>query len=156
LSSLRFGFFSPGIKTRACVVLTDGESRSFSADAVGRALEGPGGCHLVVVQFWRAGERVYGAESKPEAQYQPDSTAASNVAALARAAGGQSFGEGQGAAAREALLAAIGTGQARPVTAEKRRLALAPWAATAGLLLALALVAGAFLPATLHRLTSQG
>jgi hypothetical protein len=150
LTTLRAGFFSPGVRTRICVVLTDGESQSFPADATGRALEGPGGCRLIVVQFWRADEHVYGADRKPEPQYRPDAAAASNISALAQAAGGRSFGEAQGGAARQALLEAVGTGRARSVTIEQGRRALALWAALAGLLLAVALVALAVLPSLLR------
>ena len=147
LGELRTGFFSPHARTRICVLLTDGESRSFSADSSGRAL----GCHLIAVQFWAPAERIYGPDGTPEPQYRPDAAARSTLAAVASGAGGQTFAEQQRSAARRSLLEAVGNAPTKRVAAERRRLALAPWAAFAGLVLVVALVVSAATPGRLQR-----
>jgi VWA domain-containing protein len=156
LETVRSGFFTPGVRRRVCVVLTDGESRAFSADATGRALAAPGGCRLIIVQIWKSDERVYGQNGEAEPQYRPDPAAPAAVEALARAAGGRSFTAGAGAAARAALRAAVGAGPERALGVERRRLALAPWLALAGVFAVLALIASSASPAGLRPVTGDG
>jgi hypothetical protein len=122
------GFFPPGLKNRVCVVLTDGESAPFA---------GAGGCRLVVVQLWDAGERIY-RDGRPEAQYRPDEAAPALAARLGPVAREDDLGR-----ARTLLAAAVGDGPVREVRrSERSTLELAPYAALVGLALVLWLVLG--------------
>ncbi|HUQ23654.1 MAG TPA: hypothetical protein VM049_11645, partial [Gaiellaceae bacterium] len=122
------GFFPTGLSRRVCVVLTDGESAPFAR---------PGGCRLVVVQLWAADERIYRGGG-PEAQYRPDDAAPALAAQLGPLARDDDRGR-----ARELLSAAVGDGPVRSVQgSEPSTVALAPYAALAGLVLVLLLVVG--------------
>jgi Ca-activated chloride channel homolog len=118
----RDGYFAPGTKRRVIVLLTDGESRPFSAGAVGRAL---GSTSLVVVRVGDQGERVYHADGTPEA-YRPDPSAAATVARLASATGGR---VATPPSAGSAVRAALGSGPTAARGRERSITALAPWLA---------------------------
>jgi hypothetical protein len=137
------GFFPPGLERRICVVLTDGESAPFA---------GAGGCRLVVVQFWGAGERIY-RDGRPEAQYRPDEAAPALAARLGPVAPENDLGR-----ARGLLAAAVGEGPVRDVHGSDRStFELAPYAALIGLALVLWLVLGAArLPGFRPRRTMAG
>lgn len=147
LGELRSGFFSPRLRTRICVLLTDGESRSFSSASTGRTL----GCRLIAVQFWGRDERIYGPDGTLEPQYRPEPVARATLAAVASGVGGRAFAELDRSAARRSLLEAVGNAPTKRIAAERRRLALAPWAALAGLVLVIALVLSAAFPGWLQR-----
>jgi hypothetical protein len=133
------GFFTPKVRRRVCVVLTDGESAPFAAPAPG--------CKLVVVQFWNAAERVY-RNGVAEPQYRPDDAAPANAARLGPAAR-----EGDLGRARELLASAVGDGPvSTPAGSVRTTTLLAPYIAFAGLLLVLVLVLG--LPRVLDRRVS--
>jgi hypothetical protein len=141
LTSLaRDGFFTKTATQRTCVLVTDGESRSYSAADVVGALQGGRGCRLLVVRVGSGDERVFGADGTPEAGYAPDPAAADQTRALAAAAGGQSFSESDAPAAASALQRAadVGPEGRRRVTATKR--ALAPYAAALSLAAVLGLL----------------
>lgn len=123
------GFFTPRVGQRVCVVLTDGESASFTAPA--------SGCKLVVVQFWNAAERVY-RNGEAEPQYRPDDAATASAAKL-----GPVAREGDLGRARELLASAVGDGPvSTPAGTERTTILLAPYVAFAGLVLVLVLVLG--------------
>jgi hypothetical protein len=147
-------FFAPRISRRTCVVVTDGESRSFSAAEAGGALRGAGGCRLLVVQVWRAGERVFRADGRPEGQYRPDRAASSSVAALATAAGGRAFRESDVGAAASALRAAADRGPTGRIGAGSANRALAPFLVAAGALLVTLLAVGRIATRELRKKTS--
>jgi hypothetical protein len=130
-------FFRAGLDRRLCVVLTDGESRPFSAATIGAALGSQRGCRLVIVRFGRGEERVFGLDGRPEPQYRPDDAAASLVAQLADAAGGEAFDEGQLGAAGDALAASAGSGPTRSPRGSDDTIPLAVYAALAGFALVL-------------------
>lgn len=134
------GFFDRSTKTRTCVLVTDGESRSFATDSVARALDGASGCRLIVVRVGTTGDRVFGADGTPEAGYAPDPAATAKAQQLAEAAGGRAYDEAALAGASSALrrLAAVGPVKREAARATTR--ALAPYVAAVGLLFALALV----------------
>jgi hypothetical protein len=133
--------FAPGARTKIVVLLTDGESTPVQTSDVARALSG---YRFLALRFWHADESVFGPDGAPEAAYRPDPAGATTLHVLAAALGGRSFDE---AALRPAeaylrTLAGSGTTTAGPAT-ERRRLPLAPYAALAALLAALAhVVAG--------------
>jgi hypothetical protein len=85
------GFFTRTAHRRTCVLVTDGESRSYSTSDVATALTRQGGCRLVVVRVGDARDRVFGSDGVPEAAYAPDPAAAAKVQALAAAAAGRAF-----------------------------------------------------------------
>ena len=142
LASLaRDGFFAKTTTQRTCVLVTDGETRSYSAADVVGALQGSRGCRLLVVRVGASDERVFGADGTPEAGYAPDPAAADNIGALAEAAGGRSFSESDISAAGAALQRAADVGPAgRQRTAATNR-ALAPYAAALALAALLGLLA---------------
>ena len=147
----RTGFFAPSARRRLCVLITDGESRPFSASDVAVALLEPPACELVIVQVGNAGERIYDDAGRPEPQFRPLPTAGSNVASLAEAAGGSVFGEAAAADAAQALATAAGTGPTRKVGLEPSQTELAPLAAAGSLLLVLGVVLAPFAGVRLAR-----
>jgi len=139
LSSLaRDGFFTKSAAHRTCVLVTDGESRSYSAADVVGALQGDRGCRLIVVRVGSGDERVFGADGTPEAGYAPDPAAADQTRTLAEAAGGRSFSESELPAAAAALRRAADVGPEGREQAQPTNRALAPYAA----ILALAALTG--------------
>jgi hypothetical protein len=125
LASLgRDGYFDRGIDHRACVLVTDGEVRPFSAGAIGRALRGSAGCRLFVVRVGERTDRVYGEDGLPEAEYRADPDAQQSVARLVAAAGGRAWEEGSVENAAEALRAAanVGPSARAPATRAPREL----------------------------------
>lgn len=137
-------FFPPGLDRRICVVLTDGESRAFSAGTVGASLRSAGGCSLLVVRLWRLGERVYGPDGRAEPQYRPDAASASLIARLADAAGGDAFEESQLDRAGDALAALAGPGPTTSLGRADDSVPLGAFAALAGLALVLWTLLGGF------------
>jgi len=127
----RSGFFADAAKRRVVVLLTDGESTAFDPAAIARALDG---VELVAVRFWRSGESVYGPSRRPEPAYRPDPAAPAALDALAAAARGRVYGEGDlgGAAAR--LHTLLGGGPRVAVVGRRRSdIPLAPYLALAAL-----------------------
>jgi hypothetical protein len=123
------GFFPPRLEHRVCVILTDGESAPFASNR--------GGCRLVVVQIWRASERIY-RDGGAEPQYRPDDAAPALAAQLGPVARENDLGR-----ARDLLATAVGDGPVREVRGSDRStFELAPYAALVGLALVLWLVLG--------------
>ena len=136
----RDGFFQRSVQRRTCVLVSDGETRSYSTAPVAEALAGPRGCRLLVVRVGGRRDRVFGADGTPEAGYAPDPAAAANAQQLASAAAGQAFDEGSLGAAASALRSAAEVGPVRPEAARATTDALARYAAGLALLLIVALV----------------
>src|SRR5207244_2129118 len=78
----RDGFFDRTARTRTCVLVSDGETRSYSAADAVRSL----GCRLIAVRVGGANEHVFGPDGSPEAGYVPDPAAGANMQQLAEAA----------------------------------------------------------------------
>ena len=90
LASLgRDGFFDRGARTRTCVLVTDGQTRSYATGDVARSLAGPRGCRLLAVRVGDGRDRVFDADGTAEAGFAPDPAAAANVRQLAEATGGE-------------------------------------------------------------------
>jgi hypothetical protein len=141
LSSLaRDGFFGREASHRTCVLVSDGETSSYGTGDVARALAGDRGCRLVVVGVGSAADRVYGAGGRAEAGYTPDPAAAANLAQLAEAAGGRSFGEGDLGPASAAVRRAAEVGPVREAARRETRRPLGPYLALAALALTAVLV----------------
>jgi len=126
------GYYVPAARKRLLVVLTDGESQSFSAAAVARALRSGPGVSLVLVRFWAEGERVFGPSGQPES-YRPDPESGPALAGLADATGGRVFAEGDLGAATAFARSALGTGPTTARGRELRTTPLAPYVAAAAL-----------------------
>lgn len=157
------GFFSNGIRHRACVLVTDGESRTgdggeasdgfvpvgaeetptgdgVGIGEIGTALGGSQGCRLVVVRVGGTRDRVFAENGRLEAQYRPDAAAPSKVRELAEAAGGRAFDDGDLGAAAAAVRAVVARGPTSGQGAGTTIHRLAPVAAGAGALLLVVLV----------------
>jgi hypothetical protein len=121
-------FFAPTAKHRLLVVLTDGESPSLSPGAVGHRLRSAG-ISAVFIQFWGAKEKVY-SNGVPELRYRPNPQARSALEALAAAAGGSVYGEGDVGAAIHKAKQDLGSGPTVVEADERGRpRALAPYLA---------------------------
>jgi len=129
----RNGFFSSRAKNRTCVVVTDGETRA--------VLPGPRGCALIVLRVGGSGDRIFGPSGKVDADYRPESSAASTLARLARAAGGVPYKESDLGPAVAKLRSAAEVGPRSAVGTGTAVHALAPYLAA----LALTIVAVAIL-----------
>jgi hypothetical protein len=156
LASLaRDGFFDRSASRRTCVLVTDGETRSYSPVAVVGALGGPRGCRLLVVRVGNPAERVFGADGSPEAAYAPDAAAADKTRSLAEAAGGEAFSEDDLAAAAAALGRAADVGPVGRQRTGASEVALAPYAAALGLAAVLLLLGLRLRRVRLHRILTE-
>jgi hypothetical protein len=127
------GFFSPAERTRAVLVITDGESDPFDAAAVARTLATPRTVHLVIVRVGGAGDRLYAADGTSGGAYRADPAGARRaVSQLVSATGGSSFTSAAGVAT--ALRRVLGRGPTTRVQREPTTRSLAPLLALASLL----------------------
>jgi von Willebrand factor type A domain len=141
LSSLaRDGFFDREADHRTCVLVSDGETSSYSTGDVARALAGERGCRLVAVRVGSAADSVYGAGGRPEAGYTPDPAAAAKLAQLAESTGGRAYGEGDVGAAAAAVRRAAEVGPVRHAAGRETKRPLGPYLALAALVLTAVLV----------------
>lgn len=125
------GFFTPSVRKRLVVVLTDGESRPFASPA--RTLRSRG-LKLLLVHVWRPGERIYRQDGHPEAAYRSDPASGAVLTQLAAAAGGRAVAETDTAAAASALRSEAGSGPTRTRGADAHTHSLAPYVAAASIL----------------------
>ena len=116
------GFFSPDVRKRVLVALTDGETQELRP-ALGALRDA--GVHTVFVHVWGADEAIF-ATSKPEPQYRPDPSSERALAQAAEVVDGEVFGEDEVGAAAAHVRAELGTG---PTRSRSRRdlLALMPY-----------------------------
>jgi hypothetical protein len=119
-------FFAPEADKRVVVFLTDGESRTFNPRRM-RAAFRARSTGLLVVHFWRPGERVFRGDGAPEPLYEADQASARNVRTLAQAASGRSFGEDEVEKVVGATRELVGEGKARPMGEDSSRTTLAPY-----------------------------
>jgi von Willebrand factor type A domain len=119
-------FFAPQATRRIVVLLTDGESRVFSAQRM-RAAYRAKGTGLVVVRFSAPGERIFRQNGAPDPQYTVDPASGETVRRLARSVGGRAFDEDELDDAVAATRALAGEGKPRPVGKDPSRTSLAPY-----------------------------
>jgi hypothetical protein len=119
-------FFSDSATSRAIVVLTDGETRPYSASALAADLDAPPGIVPVVVHVWRDGERLY-IGRQLDRGYASDPTSERPLRRLAAATGGAVLGEGDASAIVRALRDALGQGPRASAGGTPGTTPLAPW-----------------------------
>lgn len=93
LATLR-GYFTPGRRHRLLVILSDAESRDFSASLLRAEFGRAPGMQTVLVRFASSNERVFGREGLPETDYRPESTA-QTIRRFVQATKGHVFDEGR-------------------------------------------------------------
>ena len=120
------GFYTPSVRRRVLVVLTDGESRPFDAAALGLVLRRGSGIKPVFVHVWRKGERVY-SNGAPEPAYRPDPGSAAFLGRIAAAAGGSTFEEHDLSDAAKAIRRDVGAGPTKATQRSRSELALGPY-----------------------------
>lgn len=119
-------FFAPQTKKRLVVFLTDGESRVYNPRRIQASFRAQS-AGLMLVRFWRPGERIFQRNGSPEGAYAADPASAQNVRTLARGVGGRAFDEDQLAGALAAIRGYMGTGEAQPLGEDDTRTSLAPY-----------------------------
>jgi len=137
LTELDQGFFSEGIGRRACVVVTDGESRYFTQTPDGRT------CAFFFIRVGGADERIFGGEGSLDAGYRPDPSAAATLERLGAATGGRVWPVSRLDDAASALREAVDAGPTKSVPASSESRSLAPFPAGLALALTAALAIGA-------------
>jgi hypothetical protein len=138
LTELDRGFFSEGIGRRACVVLTDGESQSFTETPEGRT------CAFLFIRVGGADERVFGEQAgrRLDAGYRPDPSAGATLERLAAASGGRVWPLTGLDDAANALREAVDAGPTTSVRASSESQSLAPYPAGLALVLTAVLAIG--------------
>lgn len=124
--------FFRGADRRLVVVFTDAESTAFDPDAIANDFA-QANVQLLVVRFWRPGERVYGPEGSPE-PYEPDPASSESARRLAEAAGGRAFDEDDLDGAIRAAREVVGEGDTVVRTVRTDIDPLAPYVFLAALL----------------------
>jgi uncharacterized protein (DUF58 family) len=118
------GFFAPGVRKRAVIVVTDGESRPFDPRAIASALAAHG-IRLGLVRVGSGGDRVRRPDGTPEANFRPDPQGARLSVSRLAAAAQAPTGPGAGAV----LARSLGPGPSSVIGLEPRTRTLAPLAA---------------------------
>jgi len=113
-------FFSPSVRRRVLVVLSDAEARPFEARTVLRQLE-LAGTTPVVVRFWRSGERIFLRGAGSYRASQP------GAVAMLRRAGWPAYSETQLDAAVRRIRQAVGSGPEARVGYAREDIQLAPY-----------------------------
>ncbi len=90
-------YFTPGVRRRLLLVVTDGDSAPFDVGAVTAALRA-GRVQLVLVRVGETEERVYSPDGTPEPFYRPSPLAAQTLETLAEASNGAAVSNGEAAA----------------------------------------------------------
>jgi hypothetical protein len=123
-------FFTPTVRNRLILVLTDGESVPISGAKIAAAFRRPPGVDTVFLHVWGGSERVFDG-SQPEPQYSPDPRSRTILDAAAATLGGRVFSEGELDEAIAAARDALGDGPTVKQGEKRNRLALAPYLAGA-------------------------
>ncbi len=117
-------FFTPGVKRRALVVFTDGESQPISGVLASDFSKKPT-VDVTFVRVGSTGERIY-TSGVAEAGYEPDPTAPATLAAAATATRGRIVEEGDVGRVADDVDKALGTGPTVERRIEGSRRALMP------------------------------
>ena len=128
-----YNFFSEGIAHRLVVLLSDGETAPYFAGDLRESLRPPPRTNFVIVRIGRQEERIW-VNGRLDRGFRADPGAARATANLAQVVNGQSYSEGEVAAATQAAKRFLGTGPLAGVGHGLRAVALAPWLVLASLL----------------------
>ncbi|MCW2965886.1 MAG: hypothetical protein JWO17_3138 [Actinomycetia bacterium] len=115
------GFFAPGARKRAVIVVTDGESRPFDPRTVASALAAHG-IRLGLVRVGSGADRVRRPDGTPEANFRPDPQGARLSISRLAAAAQAPTGPGAGAV----LARSLGSGPSSVIGLQPRTRTLAP------------------------------
>jgi len=119
-------FFTPEIRSRFVVLLSDFESTPFAAARVGTTLQA-GGVELTFVRFGSETERIFG--SAADSGYAPEPRAAEYADLISEATDGRVFGEDEIEAVAEHLRDEVDDSLPARLVEEGGTLELAPWLA---------------------------
>jgi hypothetical protein len=117
-------FFTPGIKQRALVVFTDGDSQPISSALAADFSKKPQ-IDVTFVRMGKTSDRIY-TSGLPEAGYTPDPTSAATLAAAAEATHGRIVEEGDTSRVAADVHEALGTGPTVERRIEGSRRSLMP------------------------------
>lgn len=123
-------FFTPTVRNRLLLVITDGESVPLSGPKIGAAFRRPPGVDTIFLHVWDADERVFDG-SQPEPQYSPDARSRGILEAAGETLGGRVFAEDELDEAIAAARRALGEGPTVARGEKRNRVALAPYLAGA-------------------------
>jgi len=127
------GYFQGSAKRRAIVLLTDGETAPYEANAVAKALGGNPRTNLLTVQLWRRNESIYRPSGRTDPNYRPDPASKEQVASLASATHGRVFNDGDLGGAARALETMLGSGSTKAEGHTRSTHPLAPYLAVLAL-----------------------
>lgn len=128
------GYFAPSAKKRLLVILTDAESTGFNEAGVRKSFEAKPRTEVVLVRIGRGGERVFGADGRPESAYIPPPATGLVLERFLDATHGRAYDEHHVAGAVQAARRALGTGPTATLGSTSGRHDLAPWLVLAGAL----------------------
>jgi hypothetical protein len=128
----RGSYFTPSVRKRVLVVLTDGETNEVSA-RLARAFVREPRIQTIFVRFWNGEERVY-TGGVPEPAYEPNPDSTALLDRIASAVGGRVYNEDDRGSVLAAAKHALGSGPTGERRVEGQRLALMPYVALATLL----------------------
>jgi hypothetical protein len=121
------GYFAPSAKKRLLVILTDAESTGFNEVGVRKSFETKPRTAVVLIRIGKAGERVFGAEGRPESAYIPPPATGDILGRFLDATHGRGFDEAHVPGAERAARQALGSGPTVNLGSASARHDLAPW-----------------------------
>jgi hypothetical protein len=126
------GYFSPKIKRRVLVIVTDAESTAFNEAGVRASFKARPRTAVVLIRMGAHGERVFGPDGAPESAYIPPPATGDTLRQFLSATRGKAFGEKRYESAITAARSALGTGPQARIGKSSNRRELAPWLVLAG------------------------
>lgn len=120
------GFFSPTVRRRMIIVLTDGETRPVVTERFRRSFRRAPAIRPLFVHIWGGDERIF-TTRLPDPGYLPDRLSRQTMRTLARSAGGAAFSEDDASAAVAAARRFVARAPRASVTTGSTRTNLAPY-----------------------------
>ena len=127
------GYFPPTATKRIVVLLTDGESTPYDAQAIAAAFA-RAHIELVAIRFWSAREQIFGAGGRVDTSYRPDPSGRALLDGLAAAVGGRAYEEGAVASAAARIRSLAGSGPTKKTGRVETITPLGPYVAVLALL----------------------
>jgi hypothetical protein len=130
----RQNYFTPGVKKRVLVVLSDGESRTLeNPTEFDEAFDRKPKIETIFVRLWDADERIY-LTGVPEVGYEPDPASGEQLQQIAALIDGRIVEESDVDELPGMVAEVVGDGPTRAREHEGRRRALMPWITLAAIL----------------------